>query len=726
VNRRLGERRTAGGPTLMEIAKQLGNGGLDEVIASYQEINIAKSRIYAVLFALAWAAFWYVLGPGDVPKTPRAWNYPQALAAAPVIVPMLFLSIAWWLALKRKWIKQSIWTDVIGALANIIAISLLLYRAWDLFIAFICYLPMAAITVGARFNRMFFYGYIALSVLVTQFAAPSNYWFNRPHFALFAITLVCFLPLSIGRLLQTIRSVSEEAIRSRDAQSRFVATMSHEFRTPLNSVINNAELIDTDGMSESQQQIVESLTSAAMALRNRVNEVLDVRAIDAGKLAIVEEPFTFCGLLKTVKSVVGPQALAKNIEFKLCADQSISDVVLRSDPGRLEQVLINITNNAVKFTPEEGRVELCVSEGETTKDGRVNVVVTVTDTGPGIPDAEKDRIWLPFHQVSSGAKRTHEGIGLGLFIVSSVVKFMGGKVTVTDRPGGGSVFHVVLSISKAGPGERPVQYFNLKEAVTEHRRRVRPMRCLVVDDKASNREIAERLLTLVGHSMVGASSGLTGIHEARSGTFDVILLDLHMPEVDGSDVLKALRQDPLFQTPIVMVSADADPTAIAKTKELGASGYITKPISFAKLLALLEEISKSTGERKDVVILNSDSDVDSFSGLDVMRASGDIDATRSFINTCIKGIEENLESMYNALRRGDRTGAFVAAHALKNEYLNVGYSEGALACGEFRDALQQGTADIVLHRIAAMADMLKYKLRNEELGNPVNVPLEEV
>jgi len=701
----------------MEIAQQLGNKGLDEVIASYQEINVAKSRIYAILFAFAWAGFWYVLGPGDQPKSPRGWNYPQCLLVLPVLIPMLLLSVAWWIGLKKKWIPQNIWTDAIGAIANILGCALILSRSWDLMICFICYIPMSAVTVGARFNRKIFYLYVLFGVLVVQFASPSNYWLNRPHFAAFAITLCVFLPLSTNRLLSSLKSVSEEAIRSRDAQSRFVATMSHEFRTPLSSVISNAEFIDTDAMSKNQREIMESLTSAARALRNRVNDVLDVRAIDAGKLSILEEAFTFKGLLKTIQSVIDPQALAKNIDFR-CVNSDIPDLVLRSDPGRLEQVLINLCSNAVKFTPDEGSVELRVVRSGPDHDGRVPVLITVSDTGPGIPDSEKDRIFLPFHQVSTGAARKGEGIGLGLHLVKSIVAYLQGNVDVRDREEGGSVFSVALTFERAKPGEKPAQYFNLKEAVKEHRKHVKPMRCLVVDDKATNREIAERLFSLVGHSMVGASNGDAGIQEAKNGEFDVILLDLHMPVRSGYSVLKELASDSVTRKiPVVMVSADANPDAIEKTRELGASGYITKPISFAKLLALLEEISnsKNSDVQRNVVMVSDDSDSEELmSGLDVMRASGEPESTISFINTCLAGIDESMEGMYSALRRGDHPAAAMAAHALKNELINVGFPAGAKACGDFRVALEQGTADIVLHRISALIDLLKYQLRAEQ------------
>jgi two-component system sensor histidine kinase RpfC len=370
--------------SLVRIAAKLRDKDLDAALAAYREPMIARLRVYGILFATCWALLWYTLGPSDVPRTPRFWNYPQAVAVLPYVTIMLVIATAWWLAVKREWVRPARWLDAVGAVANILGVAILLYRAFDLMIGFICYLPIISINVGARFNRIVFYLTIVTAAIIVQIAAPEpNYWVMRPHFALFALILLVLMPMSVVRLLNTVRAVSEVALKSRDAQSRFVATMSHEFRTPLNSVINNAVLIDVQDMTDSQKRIVDALTSAATALRHRVNEVLDVRAIESGSLTVVSEPFQIAALLKTIKDMTEPQAAAKSIRFTIKSDAT-ADLVLCADHTRLEQVITNLATNAVKFTPAGGCVEIRAERDGADAGVHVPVRFVVTDNGPGI------------------------------------------------------------------------------------------------------------------------------------------------------------------------------------------------------------------------------------------------------------------------------------------------------------------------------------------------------
>lgn len=582
--------------SLVQIAASLRDNVLEAALSGYREPDIARLRVYGLLFATAWALLWYFLGPTSIPKTPRWWNYPQAVAILPHVLVMLTLAFAWWLAIRRQWIRSSHWIDALGAVANMVGVAVLLHRAFDLMIAFICYLPIISITVGARFSRSLFYGTIIISVVIVM-TAPSDpgYFAMRPHFALFAVTLLVMTPLSVVRLLNIVRAVSEVALKSRDAQSQFIATMSHELRTPLNSVINNAVLIDAERMSDSQRQIVDSLLSSAAALRHRVNEVLDVRMIEAGSLTILSEPFRISALMKTIRDMAEPLTLSKNIELSIFADD-VADIVLQSDPARLEQVITNLVTNAVKFTPESGSIEIRVEREGPETSGKIPVRFSIADTGPGILKDDLKKIWLPFHQLSSGNTRRHGGVGLGLFLVKSILSYLDGDVEYSPRNGGGSVFTVRMTFAIAEPGVLAARNLTFKEAVQEHRKQTPSMRCLVIDDAASNLETIDRLLSFAGHTIIKAQNGKDGLALARQEKFDLILLDLHMPDFAGNDVLSMLRTEGILPaTPVYMLSADASPEAIKDAEARGAIGYLTKPIDYMKLLALLEMLAGKMG-----------------------------------------------------------------------------------------------------------------------------------
>lgn len=693
--------------SLIEMAQQLRNEGLDAALEAYKESSVSMQRVIGAGVAVAWLLLWFFLGPGDAPKTPKAWNYPQALAALPAALTIFAISSLWAVIIRRGWLKDSMWLDALGAAASILGVSLLLYRAWDLMIAFVCYLPMICITVGARFNRPIFYATILVCVIATQVAAPHNYWFNRPHFAFFALTLIVLMPLSIVRLLNTIRTVSEVAIRSRDAQSRFVATMSHEFRTPLNSVINNAVLIDSDDMPESQKRIVAALTNGAMALRYRVNEVLDVRAIEAGALTLVVETFRISALLKTIREMTEPAALAKNVRIDIETPGDVAEIVLESDPTRLEQVITNLLTNAVKFTPDGGNVAVRVERGGPDVAGRVPVQITVTDTGPGISDDELASVWLPFHQLSSGSARRHGGVGLGLYLVKSILSYLGGKIDYARSESGGSIFTVRLLLKRAAPGVVPASSLSFREAAAEHRRQTRSMRCLVIDDAPVNLETIDRLLAIAGHSMIGARSGQEGIDKARQEKIDVILLDLHMPDLTGYDVLRELASIGIT-TPVYMLSADAGADAMRQTQALGAVGYLTKPINYVKLLALLETVADGVAGGPAPVAA-----VEPLTGMAFVEEMAGEDAAREFAIMLVAELDAEYDVLRKAFEAREFDVAGFAAHSLKNVFLNVGSTEGGRVCEDLRAELRVwngGASSAALDRLAGLVQSTRQQL----------------
>jgi two-component system sensor histidine kinase RpfC len=679
--------KVRGPKSLIEVANRLKNKQVDGLLVRFQEQNVAVNRVLAMLGLMLWIGFWYIGGPGE-PRTPRGWNYPQAVALLPYTIPMLIASTLWWIAVRKQWVKPHPINDVVGSIANFIGIGIMLHIAWDMMVVCSIFLPQACITIGVRFRRVFFYLSIAAAVFVVEAASPPNYWPTRPPFALFAVVLVIFLPLAVMRLLNVLREVSEESIRSRDAQSRFIATMSHELRTPLNNVVNAAEFIDSSKLPEEERRVLEALSANAIALRHRVNDVLDVRAIEAGQLGMQSSAFTLKGVVKTVTDVVAPQAEAKNISFTTLLADDVATRVLKSDPARIEQVLTNLTTNAVKYTPEGGDVTLRV-DATTTQPLQCELSFSVEDSGPGIPEDEKRRIFEPFYQLSAGAARRHDGVGLGLYIVRSISDLLKGQIEVENKPIKGSIFRWRLRVADAPPDERPTQILNLEQALKEHRDHVpQPLRCLIVDDHEPNRDMLRRMLHRAGHRMVAVTGGAAAIAAIEAEWFDVVLLDLHMPRVSGWDVLAHFGKPNAGRVPaFIVVSADSIPETVDSVKAFGAKAFLMKPIAFGQLLSALERCASGSSETTDVSTLLTLVDQ---TPLEFLNDHGGPRAMQIFIEACSTSITTNLAALRQALASRAFESAQYHVHALKNEFANVVAKEGVAACDTLSTQIKQG------------------------------------
>lgn len=679
--------KVRGPKSLIEVANRLKNKQVDGLLVRFQEQNVAVNRVLAMLGLMLWIGFWYIGGPGE-PRTPRGWNYPQAVALLPYTIPMLIASTLWWIAVRKQWVKPHPMNDVVGSIANFIGIGIMLHIAWDMMVVCSIFLPQACITIGVRFRRVFFYLSIAAAVFVVEAASPPNYWPTRPPFALFAVVLVIFLPLAVMRLLNVLREVSEESIRSRDAQSRFLATMSHELRTPLNNVVNAAEFIDATKLPDDERRLLEALTANAIALRHRVNDVLDVRAIDAGQLTLQSIAFTMAGVVRTVAAVVGPQAEAKNIAFTTALDAPLATRVLKSDPARIEQALTNLASNAVKYSPPGGNVILRVESSKATATG-CHVEFTVEDTGPGIPESEKRRIFEPFHQLSVGATRRHDGVGLGLYIVRNISELLGGVIAVQDRVGGGSVFRWQLQFSDAPADERPSQILDLQQTLIEHRARVsKALRCLIVDDHESNRDILSRMLRRAEHDITVVTGGADAIAAIEAERFDVVLLDLHMPHVSGWKVIEHFDKLASDKAPaFIVLSADSSPEALQSVTVFGARAFLVKPIAFGQLLAALE---RCVVQSENVVYAPPVASADEPTPLQYLRANAGDDAVASFIEACSAGVMRNLASLLDALEKHNLERGKFHLHALKNEFANLDFREGLASVSELHAQLVGG------------------------------------
>ena len=397
----------------------------------------------------------------------------------------------------------------------------------------------------------------------------------------------------------TERHAAEEARIAREAaeagnraKSEFLSRMSHELRTPLNAVIGFAQLLDMDQITDDQRESVRYISRAGHHLLDLINEVLDISRIETGQMTISPEPVALADLLGEVVGLVGPLSADRAIMVE-ALDPACARHVL-ADRQRLKQVLLNLLSNAIKYNRDGGSIRVSCSLVSPER-----LRIAVDDSGHGIAPEQMDRLFRPFDRL--GAEQGQiEGTGMGLALSKGLMEAMGGRIGVESTPGVGSTFWVELQ-----PVDGPVaRYERARDPETEqapaavtHARRV----VLYVEDNLSNLQLVERILERrPGIELQSAMQGRLAIELAQRLRPDLILLDVHLPDLPGLEVLHRLRADAATRTiPIVVVSADATPAQIRRFTEDGAFGYLTKPLDVARFLELIDSVLDASWVRLD-------------------------------------------------------------------------------------------------------------------------------
>jgi PAS domain S-box-containing protein len=379
----------------------------------------------------------------------------------------------------------------------------------------------------------------------------------------------------------------EAAEHASKAKSDFLSRMSHELRTPLNSVLGFSQLLEMDDLPDNHGEAVGHIMRAGRHLLNLIDEVLDIARIESGNLELLLEPVAIRRVLGDAIDLAGPLAERADItvvtDFELCPDT----FYVLADRQRLLQVTLNLLSNAVKYNRPGGRVGVAVEAVSPSL-----VRITVTDTGNGIKAQDIDRVFEPFDRL--GAETTGvEGTGVGLTLSKYLVERMGGTIAVYSKVGEGTTFTVDLAT--AATPETPVRG---PETAPDARPNVATMRVLHIEDNLANLELVEQVLTRSGFvELLAAMSGSLGIELAREHRPHLILLDLHLPDMSGTDLLDALRADPrTAEIPVVVVTADATPSQIQRLRDSGVAAYLTKPIDIRELLRVVETMSSRPGE----------------------------------------------------------------------------------------------------------------------------------